>query len=155
MCAKAESCLRSIYMYVVYELNMWIKHCYCSVCNCAACKLIWKREKSIDLLHHICSYMRKSWVVPSQYICICCIWVAACMQRRCCSSVYMQASMCQWLRCYCFAFQLYVNSMHEYNAVTALSMLMRLFSSSDKHSLQKICSQHLVQINLVVDYKSE
>jgi len=28
---------------------------------------------------------------------------------------------------------------------------MRLFSSSDKHSLQKIRSQHLVQINLVVD----
>jgi hypothetical protein len=36
-----------------------------------------------------------------------------------------------------------------YRAVTALSM--RLFSSSDKHSLQKIHSQHLVQINLVVD----
>ncbi len=30
-------------------------------------------------------------------------------------------------------------------------MLMRLFSSSDKHSLQKICSQHLVQINLVIN----
>ena len=30
-------------------------------------------------------------------------------------------------------------------------MLMRLFSSSDKHSLQKIRSQHLIQINLVVD----
>ncbi len=30
-------------------------------------------------------------------------------------------------------------------------MLMRLFSSSDKHSLQKISSQHLVQVNLVVN----
>ncbi len=30
-------------------------------------------------------------------------------------------------------------------------MLMRLFSSSDKHSLQKIRSQHLIQVNLVVD----
>ena len=30
-------------------------------------------------------------------------------------------------------------------------MLMRLFNSSDKHSLQKIRSQHLIQINLVVD----
>jgi len=30
-------------------------------------------------------------------------------------------------------------------------MLMRLFSFFDKHSLQKIRSQHLVQINLVVD----
>jgi len=28
-------------------------------------------------------------------------------------------------------------------------MLMRLFSSSDKHSFQKIRSQHLIQINLV------
>ncbi len=28
---------------------------------------------------------------------------------------------------------------------------MRLFSSSDKHSLQKICSQHFVQVNLIVD----
>jgi len=34
-------------------------------------------------------------------------------------------------------------------------MLMRLFSSSDKHSLQKIRSQHLVQINLVVDHQCE
>ncbi len=33
-------------------------------------------------------------------------------------------------------------------------MLMRLFSSSDKHSLQKICSQHLIQINLVVDLRT-
>ncbi len=31
-------------------------------------------------------------------------------------------------------------------------MLMRLFSSFDKHSLQKIRSQYLVQINLVVDH---
>jgi len=34
-------------------------------------------------------------------------------------------------------------------------MLMRLFSSSDKHSLQKIRSQHLVQVNLVINqYKN-
>ncbi len=33
-------------------------------------------------------------------------------------------------------------------------MLMRLFSSSDKHSLQKIRSQHLIQVNLVVDLSS-
>ncbi len=95
--------------------------------------------------------MCKSWVVPSQYICICRIWVAACMQRRCCSSVYVRASTCQWLHCYCLAFWLCVSSTHEYSAVTALLMLMRLFSSSDKHSLQKIRSQHLVQINLVVN----
>jgi len=30
-------------------------------------------------------------------------------------------------------------------------MLIRLFSSSDKHSLQKIHNQHFIQINLVVD----
>jgi len=71
MCAKAGSCLRSICVYVVYELNVWIKRCYCSVCDCAACKSIWKCEKPIDLLHHACLYVRKSWVVPSQYMCVC------------------------------------------------------------------------------------
>ncbi len=108
-------------------------------------------RKLINLLHHICLYVRKSWIMSSQYMCICRIWVAAYMQRRCCSSVYVQASTRQWSHCYYLAFQLCANSMHEYSAVTALSMLMRLFSSSDKHSLQKVCSQHLVQINLVVD----
>jgi len=112
-CAKAESCLRSICVYVVYELNVWIKRCYCSVCDCAACKSAWKCEKSIDLLHHACLYVRKSWVVPSQYMCICCIWVAACMQRRCCSSVYVRASTRRRSRCYCLAFQLCVSSTRE------------------------------------------
>ncbi len=110
-CAKAESCLRSICVYVVYEFNMWIKRCYCSVYDCATCKSIWKCEKSIDLLHHVCLYMHKSWVMPSQYMCVCCIWAAACMQRRYCHSVYMQASMYWWLCRYCFTFQLCVNSM--------------------------------------------
>jgi len=91
-CAKAESCLRNIYVFIIYELNVWIKRCYCSVYDCAACKSIWKCKKSIDLLHHVCLYVCKSWVVPSQYIYVCCIWVAACMQRRCCSSVYVQTS---------------------------------------------------------------
>ncbi len=112
-CAKAELCLRSICVYVVYELNVWIKRCYCSVCDCAACKSIWKCEKSINLLHHVCLYVRKSWVVPSQYMCICCIWAAACMQRRCCHSVYVQDSTRWWLRCYCFAFRLCVSSTCE------------------------------------------
>jgi len=53
MCAKAESCLRSICVYIIYEFNMWIKRCYCSVCDYAACKSVWKCEKSIDLLHHV------------------------------------------------------------------------------------------------------
>ena len=109
-CAKAESCLRSVCVYIVYELNVWIKRCYCSVCDCAACKSIWKCEKSINLLHHICLYMRKSWVVSSQYMCICCIWAAACMQRRCCYSVYVQASTRWWSRCHCLAFRLCVSS---------------------------------------------
>ncbi len=113
ICIKAESCLCSVYVYVIYELNVWIKRCYCSVCDCAACKSVWKCEKSINLLHHVCLYMRKSWVVPSQYICICHIWVASCMQRRCCSSVYVQASTCWQLRCYCLAFRLCVSSTCE------------------------------------------
>ncbi len=109
-CAKAESCLCSICVYIVYELNVWIKRCYCSVCDYAACKSAWKCEKSIDLLHHVCLYVRKSWVVPSQYMCICCIWAAACMQRRCCHSVYVQTSTRQRSRCHCFAFRLCVSS---------------------------------------------
>ncbi len=64
-CAKAESCLHNVCVCDVYELNVWIKRCYCSVCNYVACKSIWKCEKSIDLLHHICLYVRKSWVVRS------------------------------------------------------------------------------------------
>ncbi len=112
-CAKAESCLRSICVYIIYELNVWIKRCYCSVCDYAACKSTWKCEKPIDLLHHICLYVRKSWIMPSQYMCMCHIWAAACMQRRCCHSVYMRASMRWWLHCHCFAFWLCVSSMHE------------------------------------------
>ncbi len=64
-CTKTESCLRNICIFIVYELNMWIKRCYCSVYDCTACKSIWKCEKLIDLLHHICLYMRKSWVMSS------------------------------------------------------------------------------------------
>ncbi len=112
-CAKAESYLHNIYVYVVYEFNVWIKRCYCSMCDYAACKSVWKCEKSIDLLYHVCLYVRKSWVVSSQYICICHIWIAACMQRRCCHSVYVQASTCWWSRCYCFAFQLCMSSTCE------------------------------------------
>ncbi len=112
-CAKAESCLCSICVYVVYEFNMWIKRCHCSVCDYAACKSIWKCEKLINLLHYICLYVRKSWIMSSQYMCICRIWAAVCMQRRCCYSVYVQASMHQWSRCYCFAFRLCMSSTCE------------------------------------------
>ncbi len=102
-CAKAESCLCSICVYVVYELNVWIRRCYCSMCDCAACKSTWKL-KSIDLLRRTDVYVCKSWVVPLQWLCECCIWVAACAQRRCCHSVYMSkdcvmSSQCMWLRC--------------------------------------------------------
>ncbi len=92
MCAKAESCLRNICVYVVYEFNVWIKRCYCSVCDCAACKSVWKCEKSIDLLHHVCLYMRKSWIVPSQYMYICCIWAATCMLLSFCVCASFNAS---------------------------------------------------------------
>ncbi len=112
-CAKAESCLCSICVYVVYEFNVWIKRCYRSVCDYAACKSAWKCEKSIDLLHHVCLYVRKSWVMSLQYMCIYCIWAATCMQRRCSHSVYVQASTRRWLHCYCFAFWLCVSSTHE------------------------------------------
>jgi len=112
-CAEAESCLCSICVYIIYEFNVWIKRCYCFVYDCAACKSTWKCEKSIDLLHHVCLYVRKSWVVSLQYMCICRIWVAACMQRRCCHFVYVQISTRRWSRYHCFAFQLCVSSTRE------------------------------------------
>ncbi len=90
-CAKAELCLRNMCVYIVYELNVWIKRCYCSVCDCAACKSVWKCEKLIDLLHQICLYVRKSWVVPSQYMCICCIWAQHVNKAL--------LLLCVWLRC--------------------------------------------------------
>ncbi len=90
-CAKVESCLRSICVYIIYELNMWIKRCYCSVCDCAACKSIWKCEKSINLLHHVCLYMCKSWVMSLQYMCVCCIWVQHVNKAL--------LLLCVWLRC--------------------------------------------------------
>ncbi len=102
-CAKAESCLCSICVYIVYEFNVWITRCYCFMCDCAACKSIWK-SKSIDLLRHTDVYVCKSWVVSLQWLCECCILVAAHAQRRCCCSVYMSKDcvmslQCIWLRC--------------------------------------------------------
>ena len=73
-CAKAESCLCNICVYVVYELNMWIKRCYCSVCDCAACKSTWKCEKLIDLLHHICLYVCKRSITRFIYT-RCWLWI--------------------------------------------------------------------------------
>ncbi len=115
-CAKAESCLRSVYVCDVYELQhmhkdvavilcMWAKIvlCLCSVCICNACKSI-RKSKLIDLLRCTDVYVCKSWVVPLQWLCECHILVAACAQRRCCHSVYMSkdcimSSQCIWLRC--------------------------------------------------------
>ena len=90
-CAKAESCLCNICVYVVYEFNVWIKRCYCSVCNDAACKSIWKCEKLINLLHHICLYMCKSWVVFLQYMYVYYIWVQHVNKAL--------LLLCMWLRC--------------------------------------------------------
>ncbi len=91
MCAKAESCLHNICVYIIYEFNMWIKRCYCFVYDCAACKSIWKCEKLIDLLHHVCLYVHQSWVMPSQYMCVCRIWVQHVNKAL--------LLLCVWLRC--------------------------------------------------------
>ncbi len=116
ICAKAESCLRSVCVCDVYELQrmrkdvavvlcIWAKTmlCLCSVCDCDACKSI-RKSKSIDLLRHTDVYVCKSWVMSSQYVCMWCIWIAVCAQRRCCRSVYMSKDcvmslQCMWLRC--------------------------------------------------------
>ena len=70
MCAKAELCLRSICVYCI-RVQRVSKALYCSVYDCAVCKSIWKCEKSIDLLHYICLYICKSWIMSLQYIYIC------------------------------------------------------------------------------------
>jgi len=116
MCAKAESCLRNVYVCDIYELQcmrkdvavvlcIWVKtvSCLCSVCDCDACKLI-RKSKSINLLRCTDVYMRKSWIMSLQYVCVWRIWVAAHAQKRCCHSVYMSKDcvmflQCMWLRC--------------------------------------------------------
>ncbi len=73
------------------------------LCICNACKSI-RKLKLIDLLRCTDMYVRKSWVVPSQCVCVWRIWVAAHAQRRYCRSVYMSKdcvmfSQCMWLQC--------------------------------------------------------
>ena len=111
ICAKAESCLRNMYVCNVYELQhmrkdvavilfIWAKtmSCLCSICDCDACKLI-RKSKLINLLHHTNVYICKSWVVSLQCICVWYIWVAACVQRRCCHSVYINKDYVMFLQC--------------------------------------------------------
>ncbi len=116
ICAKAESCLHNVYVCDIYELQrvrkdvavvlcIWAKTVLylCNVCDCDVCKLI-RKSKSIDLLRCTDVYVRKSWVMPSQYVYVWCIWIAACAQRRCCCSVYMSKDcvvslQCMWLQC--------------------------------------------------------
>jgi len=111
ICAKAESCLHSMYVCDVYELQrmrkdvavvlcIWAKtvSCFCNVCDCNACKLI-RKSKLINLLRCTDVYMRKSWVMSLQYMCVWHIWVAACAQRCCCRSVYMSKDCVMSLQC--------------------------------------------------------
>ncbi len=70
--AKAESCLCNVCMCNIHEFNVWIKRCYCFMCDCAACKSIWKCEKSINLLHHVCLYI---YVKVELYLCNICMYV--------------------------------------------------------------------------------
>ncbi len=71
------------------------------LCICDACRSIRKSKKSIDLLRHTDVYLRKSWVMPSQCMCVWCIWVVAHAQRRCCHSVYMSKDCVMSLQCMC------------------------------------------------------
>ncbi len=80
----------------------WTKWTF-DLCICNACKSI-RKSKSINLLRCTDVYMRKSWVMSLQYVCVWCIWVATHAQRRCCCSVYMSKdcvmfSQCMWLQC--------------------------------------------------------
>ena len=94
-----------------------------------------------------------------------CLWASRCnarsvyceswsLQRELSFAVWLHNHLIMWSCCLwasqCNAWSVYVSVTCAYRAVTAL--LMRLFSSSDKHSLQKIRSQHFVQVNLVVNW---
>ncbi len=111
ICAKAESCLRNVCVYDVYELKrmrkdvavvlyIWAKtvSCLCNVCDCNICKSI-RKSKLINLLRCTDVYMRKSWVMSSQCICVWCIWVAVRAQRCCCCSVYISKDCVMFLQC--------------------------------------------------------
>ena len=93
-----------------------------------------------------------------------CLWASWCnaqsvyceswsLQRELSFTVWSHDHLITWFCCLwasqCNAQSVYVSITCAYHAVTAL--LMRLYSFFDKHSLQKIHSQHFVQINLVVD----
>ncbi len=64
-------------------LCIWAKtvSCLCSVCDCNVYKLI-RKSKSIDLLRCTDVYICKNWVMSLQWLCECCILVAAYAQRR-------------------------------------------------------------------------
>jgi len=77
ICIKAESCLCSMYVCDVYELQcirkdvavilcIWAKTvlCLCNVCDCNVCKSS-RKSKLINLLRHTDVYVCKSWVMPS------------------------------------------------------------------------------------------
>ncbi len=68
------------------------------LCICDVCKSI-RKSKLIDLLRCTNVYVCKSWVMPLQWLCECCILVAACAQRRCCHSVYMSKDCVISLQC--------------------------------------------------------
>ncbi len=95
-----------------------------------------------------------------------CLWALQCdtrsvyfeswsLRRELSFTVWLHDHLIMWSCCLwasqCDARSVYVSIIYTHHAVTAL--LMRLFNSSDKHSLQKIRSQHLIQINLVVDQR--
>ncbi len=97
------------------------------------------------------------WVLSCLWASLCNAWSVYCeswsLWRELSFAVWSHDHLITWSCCLwasqCNAWSVYVSITCTYRAVTAL--LMRLFNSSDKHSLQKIHSQHLVQINLVVN----
>ncbi len=99
-CAKAESCLRSVCMCDVYELQrmckdvavvlcIWVKTVLClrSVCICNACKSIRKsKNRSIYCVTSMCM----------------CAKAESCLRSICVYVVYefnMWIKRCVWLRC--------------------------------------------------------
>ncbi len=77
--------------------------CLCSVCDCDACKSI-RKLKLIDLLRCTDVYVCKSWVMPSQCVCVTYINCSACAKTLLSFCVYEQRLCC--------VFAMYVIAMH-------------------------------------------
>jgi len=134
---------RSLFDHLVKQTRWALSYLWASRCDARSvyCESWSLRHELLNLLFdHLAERARRAIDVLWKLITLTWAFVRCLITWSCC----LWASQCD-------AWSVYVSVTCAYRAVTALSM--RLFSFSDKHSLQKIRSQHLIQINLIVNLK--